>query len=113
MKRDPKAFLYDIIEAADAVTMAVAGLTLEDDKASRLIRSSVEREFILIGEALSKLSRVDPALFAGLDAGPRIISFRNKLTHEYRTIDHVLVWGVIVGSLPGLREQCGGLIQGG
>ena len=39
MKRDPKAFLYDIIEAADAVTMAVAGLTLEDDKASRLSRS--------------------------------------------------------------------------
>lgn len=59
------------------------------------------------------MSRVDPALFASIDAGPRIISFRNKLTHEYRTTDHVLVWGVIVGSLPGLREQCGGLIQGG
>lgn len=39
MKRNPKVFLYDIIEAADAVTMAVAGLTLEDDKASRLSRS--------------------------------------------------------------------------
>ena len=109
MKRDPQAFLYDIIETADAVAMAVAALTLEDDKASRLIRSSVEHEFILICEALSKLSRVDPALFASIDQGPRIISFRNQLTHEYHNIDHVLIWGVIVGSLPGLREQCGGL----
>ena len=100
MKRDPKAFLYDIIETADAVAMAVAALTLEDDKASRLIRSSVEHEFILICEALSKLSRVDPALFASIDQGPRIISFRNQLTHEYHNIDHVLIWGGIVGSLP-------------
>lgn len=112
MKRDPKAFLYEIIEAADAIAMAVAGLTFENYKASRLIRSSVEREFILIGEALSKLSRVDSALFASIKEGPRIISFRNKLTHEYRTIDHVLVWGVIMGPLPTLRKQCDRLIQG-
>ena len=39
MKRDPQAFLYDIIETADAVAMAVAGLALEDHKASDLICS--------------------------------------------------------------------------
>ncbi len=102
MKRDPKAFLYEIIEAADAIAMAVAGLTFENYKASRLIRSSVEREFILIGEVLSKLPRVDSALFASIKEGPSIISFRNKLTHEYRTIDHVLVWGVMMELLPTL-----------
>lgn len=38
MKRDPKAFLYEIIEAADAIAMAVAGLIL---RITRLITRSV------------------------------------------------------------------------
>ena len=39
MKRDPKAFLYEIIEAADAIAMAVAGLTFENYKTNHPIRS--------------------------------------------------------------------------
>ena len=38
MKRDPKAFLYEIIEAADAITMAVARLNLENYKTNYPIR---------------------------------------------------------------------------
>ena len=37
MKRDPKAFLYEIIEAADAIAMAVAGLIFENYKANHPI----------------------------------------------------------------------------
>lgn len=40
MKRDPKAFLYEIIEAADAIAMAVAGLIFENYKANHPIRST-------------------------------------------------------------------------
>ena len=70
---------------------AVDGINLDDYCNSRLIRSSVEREFTIIGEALSQLSRRDGDLFAQIDQAAQIISFRNKLTHEYFTINDQLV----------------------
>ncbi|MCP9882653.1 hypothetical protein KBY65_09180 [Cyanobium sp. Alchichica 3B3-8F6] len=47
MKRDPRAFLSDVIEAGHAIQQAVACINLNDYCNSRLIRSSVEREFTL------------------------------------------------------------------
>ena len=111
MKRDPRAFLSDVIEAGHAIQQAVDGINLDDYGNSRLIRSSVEREFTIIGEALSQLSRRDGDLFAQIDQAPQIISFRNKLTHEYVTINDQLVWGVIQNNLPVLLEQCTQLLS--
>ena len=111
MKRDPRAFLSDVIEAGNAIQQAVAGINLDDYSNSRLIRSSVEREFTIIGEALGQLSRADVGLFAQIDQAPQIISFRNKLTHEYVTINDQLVWGVIQNNLPVLLEQCTQLLS--
>jgi uncharacterized protein with HEPN domain len=106
MRRDPRAFLSDVIEAGHAIQQAVAGISLEGYCNSRLIRSSVEREFTIIGEALSQLSRSDAGLFAQIELAPQIISFRNKLTHEYVNVNDQLVWGVIQGNLPVLLQQC-------
>ena len=111
MKRDPRAFLSDVIEAGHAIQQAVDGMNLDDYSDSRLIRSSVEREFTIIGEALSQLSRRDGDLFIQIDQAPQIISFRNKLTHEYVTINDQLVWGVIHDNLPVLLKQCTQLLS--
>lgn len=106
MKRDPRAFLNDVIEAGQAILQAVDGISLDDYGNSRLIRSSVEREFITIGEALTQLSQRDQALFGEIEQAAQIIGFRNKLTHEYVNISNQLVWGVIKNNLPALVEQC-------
>jgi uncharacterized protein with HEPN domain len=111
MKRDPRAFLSDVIEAGHAIQQAVACINLNDYCNSRLIRSSVEREFTIIGEALSQLSRRDADLLSQIDQAPQIISFRNKLTHEYVTINDQLVWGVIQDNLPALLKQCTKLLS--
>ncbi|MCP9841514.1 DUF86 domain-containing protein [Synechococcus sp. J7-Johnson] len=50
-------------------------------------------------------------MFAQIDQAPQIISFRNKLTHEYVTINDQLVWGVIQSNLPVLLEQCTHLLS--
>lgn len=103
MRRDSRAFLMDVVEAADAILTAVNGIDLDDYCNSRLIRSSVEREFIIIGEALTNLARLNGELFSKIENAPRIISFRNKLTHEYVKVDNTLVWGVIKSHLKPLR----------
>ena len=111
MKRDPRAFLSDVIEAGNAIQQAVAGINLDDYCNNRLIRSSIEREFTIIGEALNQLSQRDEGRFAQIDQAPQIISFRNKLTHEYAIINDRLVWGVIQNNLPGLLKQCNQLLS--
>jgi uncharacterized protein with HEPN domain len=87
MPRDARAYLADIVEACDAIAVAVHGLDLAGYESSRLVRSSVEREFIIIGEALAALARVAPAAFDAITHARRIVDFRNRLTHEYRTVD--------------------------
>lgn len=113
MRRDPRAFLLDVMDAADAIVQDITGISLDDYCNSRLIRSAVEREFIIIGEALTNLSHLDPALFSQIPQAPEIISFRNKLTHEYTKVDNTLVWGVVESYLPSLREACARLIEHG
>ena len=110
MRRDPRVLLMTVVESAEAIADAVAAIRFDDYCNSRLIRAAVEREFITIGEALNNLSRVDSSLFARIDEAPRIISFRNKLTHEYDRVDDALVWGVIQKSLSPLRATCSALI---
>ncbi|MBM5791831.1 MAG: DUF86 domain-containing protein [Cyanobacteria bacterium M_surface_10_m1_298] len=111
MKRDPRAFLSDVIEAGSAILQAVHPISLESYSTNRLIRSSVEREFTIIGEALSQLSQRDPELFTQIREAPQIISFRNKLTHEYIKVNNLLVWGVIENDLPGLINECERLLR--
>lgn len=106
MKRDPCAFLADVIDAGDAILEAVHGIDLDEYDQTRLIRSSVEREFTIIGEALTQLARQDQGLFAQIELAPEIISFRNKLTHEYTKVNNALVWGVIETELLPLIQRC-------
>jgi len=79
-------------------------------KGNRLVRSSVEREFIIIGEAMTALSRVDPEAFGSITHARRIVDFRNQLTHEYPTVDDALVWAIIVNDVPVLSQECARLL---
>lgn len=111
MQRDPSAYLNDIIEAAAAIEAATGGLDSDTYGQSRLIRSAVEREFIIIGEALKVISLQSPALFASIPEGRQIIDFRNLLTHEYLNVSDRLVWGAIQVDLPSLKAHCRDLLQ--
>lgn len=106
MRRDPCAFLEDVVDAGSAIQDAIEGISLEAYGESRLIRSSVEREFIIVGEALTQLARIDQALFTEIELASEIISFGNKLTHEYAKVNNAVVWGVIETELPPLIQRC-------
>ena len=104
MQRDPRAYLSDILEAAAAIQEAASTIDETGYVKSRLIRSAVEREFIIIGEALKLISQRDPQLFAVIPEGRQIIDFRNLLTHEYVNVQ--VVWGAIQTDLPVLTDHC-------
>ena len=111
MPRDARAYLADIVESCDAIASAVRGLDLAAYQANRLVRSSVEREFIIIGEAIAALSRVAAETFDAITHARRIVDFRNQLTHEYPTVDDALVWAIAETDVPVLRRECAAFLD--
>ncbi len=70
-----------------------------------MLRSAVERQFEVIGEALAQLHRLDSTLASRISGHRRIIAFRNILIHGYAEVDSRLVWDVIETSLDTLRRE--------
>lgn len=111
MPRDARAYLLDIIEACDAIAAALHGIDLDAYRDNRLIRSAVEREFTIIGEALSALFRRAPEVFASISHARCIVDFRNRLTHEYVNVNHTVVWAIADRDAPVLRRECAEHLQ--
>ena len=82
MPRDVRAYLSDIIDSCDAIIDAVKDLDYTAYENSRLVRSAVEREFIIIGEATAAIARFAHEVFDMISRSRRIIDFRNQLTRE-------------------------------
>ena len=104
MQCDPRAYLWDAREAAAAILEFVAGKTIEDYASDRLLRSAVERQFEIIGEALSQLCKIEPRWADSIPDVPQIIAFRNVLIHGYASVNDLTVWRTIEESLPTLYE---------
>ncbi|MCE5253511.1 MAG: DUF86 domain-containing protein [Actinomycetia bacterium] len=111
MQRDTRAYLSDVIEACEAIEQALAGMDLASYSANRLVRSAVEREFIIVGEAMAVLSRLSPELFARITHARRIVDFRNQLTHQYSEVDDTVVWLIARHDAPVLHDECAGLLK--
>lgn len=54
MRRDPRAFLWDALSAAEAVQTFVHGRDAQHYAADELLHSAVERKFEIVGEALGQ-----------------------------------------------------------
>jgi uncharacterized protein with HEPN domain len=59
-RRDPRAYLWDMRDAGQAVTSFVGNATFDAYLADELVRSAVGRKLQNLDETLSQLSRVDP-----------------------------------------------------
>jgi len=111
MKIREQKLLFDVVESGRSIQVWCAGRTFVDYQTDRQLRRAIEREFEIIGEALSRLLRIDTAAAQRISQLPRIISFRNRIIHGYDTIDDATVWGVIEGHLPELLEEADSLLR--
>jgi uncharacterized protein with HEPN domain len=75
-----------------------------------LLRSAVERQFEILGEALSRLRRVDPGLAARVHPVSAAIAFRNHLIHDCDVVNNVTVWTTISDDVPKLTESLAALL---
>ena len=105
MQLETKKYLYDVVNAADKVTGFIKGKTFSDYQTDDLLKSGVERQFEIMGEALNKLSKFDRSTSHKIADYQQIISFRNILIHGYADVDDRLVWNILESKLPYLTVR--------
>lgn len=111
MRPDPRKYLWDALNAADLVHDFAQGQSFMDYQTNAMLRSAVERQLEIIGEALNQFSKIDPEAASHIPELPRIVAFRNVLIHGYATVDDALVWQVLVDKLPGLQQALSELLD--
>jgi uncharacterized protein with HEPN domain len=102
--KTPK-LLADIQDAASFILDFTRGKTVDDYRRDRPTRQTVERNFEIIGEAVNRLTRIDPAVAAHISSARQIVAFRNVLIHGYDLVDDQEVWKIITNSLPKLLAE--------
>jgi uncharacterized protein with HEPN domain len=100
MSRDPRMLLLDMLEAARTIQEWVGGRTEADYLGDLYFRSAVERQLLIIGEALTQLRQTAPDISGTIPDERLVIAFRNLLVHAYSAVDHERVWRTIHQDLP-------------
>lgn len=104
-------YLYDIIQAAHALHEFSAGKTFADYEQSALLRSAVERQFEIIGEALNQALHESPDLSQRIGNPRQIVGFRNRLIPGYRLTQNDIVWHALEAELPRLCHEVETLLR--
>lgn len=105
MRRSAPVLLADALAAAESIEVIVSGTTWDEYCATRMLRSAVEREFLIIGEALNALDDLGDDARVRVTHLGRIIGMRNRLAHAYDLIDDMMVWSVARDEIPALRRE--------
>jgi uncharacterized protein with HEPN domain len=106
-----RKYLFDMWQACELLAQFSCGKTLNDYSSDALLRSAIERQFEIVGEALSQAIKLDPDLAHQISHSGRIIAFRNRLIHAYAALSNEVVWGVLEGNLPKLRGEIQQLLE--
>ena len=103
-KRSDKMLLMDMLESMEKIEFYSKGMSFETLKSNEMAFDAILRHLTVIGEAANKLSS---SLMQHHDYinWHGIISFRNRLVHEYFGIDYNLVWEVISENLDEIKTH--------
>jgi len=111
MRLESKKYLFDARQAALRIHQFIQGKGIADYQREALLRSAVERQREFVGEALTRLAKVDPACAGRIGEHRRIIAFRNILVHAYAEVDDQVIWNVVELKLPTLLRDVEALLQ--
>lgn len=98
------ALLWDMLQAARAVSDFVAGKTYEEFLGDELLKAAVERKVEIIGEAAGKVSAEAKRLLPQIP-WKQTIGQRHILAHHYGKIRPDAIWKVTTMHVPELIQQ--------
>ena len=99
---DSQSHLRDIIGAIDDIQQFTEGMDAAAFHADAKTRAAVERKFLVIGEAASRLGDQAARLCPGLP-WQNIRGIGNRIRHGYDTVNPEIIWNTVQDHLPSLR----------
>ena len=105
MPRDLSAYLYDIIESCDTMIDVMKAMTLENYQKQRAVRSSLESELIIIGEALRRISGLDSKTLCLFLILGRSLILGICFTHHYGAVNDAAVYDLVYSDLIVLKQE--------
>jgi uncharacterized protein with HEPN domain len=108
--KTPK-LLVDALGAIESAQEFVADCSLGNYTADKMRRSAVERQLEILGEACSRLSKLEPTL-AELVAGLKMaVDLRNRIIHGYDAVDDEIVYLTVTQDLDTLKAGLTRLLE--
>jgi uncharacterized protein with HEPN domain len=103
--RDAGVALSEALAAGEAVARFIGDMTLGEYRANEVVVSAVERQFEILGEAMSRALRAEPGLVDRVPETPAVIGFRNVLAHDYEVVADETVYQNATIGLPVLLAK--------
>ena len=110
LNEEARERLWDIAAAGRKILNWIGKLSVNELRASPILRAAIEREFIIVGEALRQALQEDSGVTAAITGTSKIVGFRNVLVHNYSSINVDEVWAIIQNDLPLLLAECRSLL---
>lgn len=108
--REEKKLLLDIIESINSIDDHLdSKRVLEEYLTNKTKRRAVEREIEIIGEATSKLLKINPNI--SISYARIIVDLRNKVIHSYDSVDDILIWKILMKDIPKLLQEAKKLLN--
>ena len=96
------ALLWDLATAAKRIQGFIGGKGWDEYDADLLLRSGVERQLEIAGEAMSVLRKLDPPTAGRVPNVHKIVGMRNILIHGYAEVNNLTVWRTATEDLGGV-----------
>ena len=84
-------------------------MRFEDYEADWQLRLAVERSIEIIGEAMSRILKLEPEI--PITDAKAIVGTRNRIIHAYDAISDDIIWSIVVNHLAKLKEEVSALMK--
>lgn len=110
MNDNIKKYLTDILTSIDSIEEYLENKRdFNQFMSKKLIQRAIEREFEIIGEASTRVLKLDTNI--PISHIKRIISLRNRVIHDYGNVDYVILWRIITNDLVILKSEIENLLK--
>jgi uncharacterized protein with HEPN domain len=97
--------LHDALAAARLAVEFLRGFDAEGHAANVLVRSAIERQLEILGEACRRALDEDGSLRERIPELPLAVALRNRIIHGYDRVEQAIVFDTVTRDLPLLAER--------